>query len=57
MTVGCPNYLNATTTCDKALMYWRKGNHPSICAKIDHITTTMNKEKWNNYIVHVPLWL
>ena len=48
MTVGCPNHLNASTSRDNALLYWRKGNHPSICAKIDQVMTTMNKEEWNN---------
>ena len=34
MTVGCPNHFNAMTTCDNALLYWRKGSHLSINAKI-----------------------
>jgi hypothetical protein len=57
MTVGCPNHLNASTYCDKALLYWRKGNHPSNRAKIDQVMTTMNKEEKNNYVIHVPHWL
>jgi hypothetical protein len=57
MTVGCPNHLNASTTCDNALLYWWKGNHPSIRDKIDQVMSTMNKEEKNNYIIHVPHWL
>jgi hypothetical protein len=57
MTVGCPNHLNASTSCDNALLYWQKGNRPSICAKIDQVMTTMNKEEKNNYIIHIPHWL
>jgi hypothetical protein len=57
MTVGCPNHLNASTSCDNALLYWRKGNHPSIHAKINQVMTTMNKEEKNNYVIHSPHWL
>jgi hypothetical protein len=57
MTVGCPNHLNASTLRDNALLYWWKGNHPSIHAKIDQVMATMNKEERNNYVVHVPHWL
>ena len=57
MTVGCPNHFNANTSRANALLYWRKGNHPSIRAKIDQVMTTMNKEERNNYVVHVPCWL
>jgi hypothetical protein len=57
MTVGCPNHLNASSLCDNALLYWRKGNHPLICAKINQVMATMNKEERNNYIIHVPHWL
>jgi hypothetical protein len=42
MTLGCPNHFNATTTRDNALLYWRKGNHPSIPAKLNQVLTTMN---------------
>ncbi len=54
MTVRCPNHLNATTSCDNALLYWQKENHPSICTKIDQVMATMNKEEQNNYFVHTP---
>ncbi len=57
MTTGCPNHLNASTSCENALLYWRKGNHPSIGTKIDQVMTTMNKEEKNNYVIHVPHWL
>jgi hypothetical protein len=57
MTVGCPNHLNASTSRDNTLLYWRKGNHPSIRAKIDQVMTTMNKEERNNYVIHIPHWL
>ena len=57
MTVGCPNHLNALTSSDNALLYWRNPNHPSICAKIEQVMTTMNKEEKNNYVIHVPHWL
>ena len=57
MTVGCPNHLNASTSRDNALLYWRKGNHSSIRAKIDQVMATMNKEEKNNYVIHVPHWL
>jgi hypothetical protein len=58
MTVGCPNYFNATTTCDNALLYWLKGNHPSIRAKLSQVLTTMNKGERNSYVLHIPhrLW-
>jgi hypothetical protein len=45
MTVGCPNHLNTLTSCNNALLYWRKGNHPSICTKINQVMSTMNKEE------------
>jgi hypothetical protein len=51
MTVGCPNHLNASTSHDNALLYWWKGNHPSIRAKIDQVMSTMNKEEKNNYVI------
>lgn len=54
---GCPNHFNACTTCKNALRYWRRGNHPSIKSKIDQVMFTINKEGWNNYIIHVPHWL
>ena len=54
MMMGCPNHFNATTTCANALLYWRKGNHPSIHAKIDQVLAAMNKEERNNFIVYVP---
>ena len=57
MTMGCPNHLNELTSRDNALLYWRRGNHPSIRAKINQVMTTMNKEEKNNYIIHVPRWL
>ncbi|KAL3803843.1 hypothetical protein HJC23_004005 [Cyclotella cryptica] len=57
MTVGCPNHFNASTTRDNALLYWRKGNHPSIRAKLGQVMATMNKEERNNYVVYVPHWL
>jgi hypothetical protein len=44
MTVGCPNHFNATTTRNNTLLYWRKGNHPSIRAKLSQVLKTMNKE-------------
>jgi hypothetical protein len=57
MTMGCPNHFNATTTRDNALLYWRRGNHPSIRAKLDQVLSTMNNEERNNYVLHVPHWL
>jgi hypothetical protein len=57
MTVGCPNHLNTSTSCDNALLYWQHRNHPSICTKIDQVMTAMNKEERNNYIIHFPHWL
>ena len=57
MMLGCPNHLNAAMTCDNALLYWRKGNHPSIRAKLGQVMATMNKEERNNYVLHVPHWL
>jgi hypothetical protein len=54
MTVGCPNHFSATITRNYALLYWRKGNHPSIHAKISQVMATMNKDECNNYIDHVP---
>jgi hypothetical protein len=57
MTIGCPNHLNASTSRNNALLYWRKGNHPSIRAKLDQVMTTMNKEEKNNYVIHIPHWL
>jgi hypothetical protein len=57
MTVGCPNHLNESTLCNNALLYWQKGNHLSIRAKMDQVMTTMNKEEKNNYVIHVPHWL
>jgi hypothetical protein len=57
MTLGCPNHFNATTTRNNALLYWRKGNHPSIRAKLSQVLSTMNKEERNNYVFHVPHWL
>jgi hypothetical protein len=44
MSVGCQNHFSATTTHDNTLLYQRKGNHPSIHAKIDQVMATMNKE-------------
>ena len=55
--MGCPNHLKVSTLRDNALLYWQKGNHPSIHAKIDQVMATMNKEERNNYVVHVPHWL
>lgn len=55
--MGCPNHFNATTTRDNALLYWRKGNHPSIRAKLSQVLKTMNKEERNNYVLHIPHWL
>jgi hypothetical protein len=57
MTIGFPNHLNELTLCDNALLYWQKGNHPSIRAKIDQVMTTINKDEKNNYIIHDPHWL
>jgi hypothetical protein len=48
MTMGCPNHLNVSTSCDNAHLYWRKGNHPSIRTKLDQVMTMMNKEEKNN---------
>ena len=45
------------TTRDNALLYWRRGNHPSIRAKINQVMLTMNKEERNSYVVHVPHWV
>jgi len=49
--VGCPNHFNASTTRNNVLLPWRKGNHPSICAKLSQVLTAMNKEERNNYIL------
>jgi hypothetical protein len=57
MTVGCPNHFNVSTSRDNALLYWRKGNHPLIRAKINQVLSTMNKEEKNNYVIHVTHWL
>jgi hypothetical protein len=57
MTVGCPSHFNACTMRENALLYWRQGNHPSIKSKIKQVMSTMNKEEWNNCIIHVPHWL
>jgi hypothetical protein len=57
MTGGCPNHFNTTTTCKNVLLYWRKGNHPSIRAKLNQVLTTMNKKELNNYVLHVSHWL
>jgi hypothetical protein len=57
MPVGYPNHFNATTTHDNMLLYWRKGNHPSIRAKLSQVMKTMNKEECNNYVLRVPHWL
>jgi hypothetical protein len=57
MIMGCPNHLNVSTSRGNALSYWRKGNHPSIRAKINQVMATMNKEERNNYVIHIPHWL
>jgi hypothetical protein len=53
MTAGSPNHYDATTTHENMLLYCRKGNHPSIKAKINQVMSTMNKEEQHNYIIDI----
>ena len=57
MLSGCPNKMNYETSRENALLYWRKGNNPSIKNNLAKVMKTMNKEDKNNFVIPLPSWL
>ena len=57
MNVGCPNIMNASTSHDNFLDFFRYGNHSSILKDPDKVSKVMNKEDKNQYLIPFPSWL
>ena len=57
MLSGCPNKMVSETSRENALLYWRKGNNPSIKNNLKKVMNTMNKEERNNFVIPLPSWL
>ena len=45
MLQGCPNHFVAESSRSNAMLYWRKGNNPSINRNLHKVVKTMNKEE------------
>lgn len=57
MTAGCPNVMNAESTRENSVKYWRAGNNPSIAKHLPAVMKTMNKEERNKFVIPLPMWM
>ena len=56
-TLGAPNKLNASSSQQNFLEFFRYGNHSSIGRDKDKIAKAMNKEDRNQFVIPLPAWL
>ena len=56
-TVGCPNHFVAESTRENFLLYWRKGNHPTVTQYVTQVMSTMEKEHRNRFNLPLPVYL
>ena len=54
---GSPNHMNASTTHQNFLDFFRYGNHSSTNQNMDKLMKAMNKEDKNQYLISLPNWL
>ena len=54
---GSPNHMNATTTHQNFLDFFRYGNHSSCDQNMGKLMKAMNKEDKNQYLISLPNWL
>ena len=57
LVVGAPNKMNATSSHQNFLDFFRYGNHSSISKDIEKTLKTMNKEDKNQYLITLPSWI
>ena len=55
--VGCPMKMNASSTRDNFLDFFRYGNHASVDHDVTKTLNTMSKEDRNQYVIPLPSWL
>lgn len=56
MTVGAPVHMNAESSRENALLYWRKGNHPSVATNADLVQKSMNKLDKHAFTMPFRMW-
>ena len=57
LDTGCPNNMNASSTHENFMNFFRYGNHSSIDKDVEKTTKAMNKEDRNQYLIPLPSWL
>ena len=55
--IGAPNKLNASSSHQNFLDFFRYGNHTSILKNIDKTSQAMNKEDRNQFLIPLPSWI
>ena len=55
--IGAPNKLNASSSYQRFLEFFRYGNHSSILKNKDKTSKAMNKEDRNQFIIPLPSWI
>ena len=53
----CPNKMNASSTHETFMDFFRYGNHSSIDKDVEKTRKATNKEDRNQYLVPLPSWL
>ena len=54
---GCPNNMNASSSHENFMDFFRYGNHSSIDKDVEKTKKAMNKEDRNQYLIPLPSWL
>ena len=49
--------MNASSTHDNFMDFFRYGNHSSIDKDVEKTKKSMNKEDRNQYLIPLPIWL
>ena len=57
LIIGCPNKMNACSSHENFLKFFRYGNHVTIKSNPTNVRTTLNKEDRNQYLLPFPNWI
>ena len=55
--IGAPNKLNASSSHQNFLEFFRYGNHSSILKNTEKTSKAMNKEDRNQFVITLPSWI
>ena len=57
LIIGYPNKMNACSSHENFLKFFRYGNHVTIKSNPTNVRTTLNKEDRNQYLLPFPNWI